>query len=444
MMRLFAHHRITSFQIIVAGFIALILVGTLLLSLPAANAGPGQAGWMDCLFTATSAVCVTGLVVRDTATSWSPFGQAVILLLIQIGGMGVVTIAVFLSFLSGRKIGLVQRSVMQESISAPQVGGIVRLTRFIILAALAIEAIGAVLLAAPMISEFGPGKGIWYAVFHSVSAFCNAGFDLMGVREAFSSLTWFSQHLWVNIVLIALITVGGIGFLVWSDIRDHKFHWKAYKLQSKVVLLTSGILIVLPALWFFFFEWPSLPAGQRILPALFQSVTLRTAGFNTMDLGSVSAPGQAMMIACMLVGGSPGSTAGGMKTTTLAVLVMSAWTVFRRKENVAFLGRRISDDTVRSAGAILMMYALLFWVSGLAISRIEHLSLLSCLFETASALGTVGLSLGVTSSLSAPSRLILIALMFLGRVGGLTLIYAAQSARRAQKTTLPLEKITVG
>ena len=422
-MRLFGKYRMTTFQIIAFGFIALILIGTLLLSLPFASRKAGSVGFLDCLFTATSAVCVTGLVVQDTAACWSPFGQAVILTLIQIGGVGVVTAAVSLAFLSGRKIGLMQRSVMQESISAPQVGGIVRLTRFIVLSSLGMEAVGALLLIPSMIPHFGVGKGIWYAVFHSVSAFCNAGFDLMGAQEPFSSLT---------------------GFLVWNDVREHGFHWKQYRLQSKAALFTSAWLVVLPALWLFFFEMEQIPAGKRILPALFQSVTLRTAGFNTVDLNHISRSGQALMIVCMLVGGSPGSTAGGMKTTTLAVLLTTAFAVFRRKEQVTFGGRRIADDTVRQAIAILMMYLLLFFGSGLIISRIEGLPLMSCLFETASAIGTVGLTLGITSHVSVASRLILIVLMFLGRVGGLTLIYAAQSVKKGTQSTLPLEKITVG
>ena len=443
-MRIFGKFRMTTFQIIAFGFIALILIGTLLLSLPFSSRKTGSAGLMDCLFTATSAVCVTGLIVQDTAAYWSPFGQAVILTLIQIGGMGVVTAAVSLAFLSGRKIGLMQRSVMQESISAPQVGGIVRLTRFIVLTSLGIEAIGALLLLPSMISRFGVGKGIWYAFFHSISAFCNAGFDLMGTQEPFSSLTGFSQNILVNAAVIMLITVGGIGFLVWNDVKEHGFHWKQYRLQSKAVLLTSAWLVVLPALWFFFFEMEQVSAEKRILPALFQSVTLRTAGFNTVDLNQISGSGQALMIVCMLVGGSPGSTAGGMKTTTLAVLLTTALAVFRRKDHVSLWGRRIADDAVRQAIAILMMYLLLFFGSGLIINRIEGLPLMSCLFETASAIGTVGITLGITSHLSMASRLILIVLMFLGRVGGLTLIYAAQSVKKGVQSTLPLEKITVG
>ncbi|MBO4884540.1 MAG: Trk family potassium uptake protein, partial [Clostridia bacterium] len=268
-MSIFGKHRITTFQIIAFGFFIVILIGTLLLMLPISSVHPGGAGFADCLFTATSAVCVTGLVVQDTATYWSPFGQAVILLLIQIGGMGVVTAAVSLAFVSGRRIGLMQRSVMQESISAPQVGGIVRLTRFIVLTALGIEAAGAVLLLPAFTPEFGLGKGAWYAVFHSVSAFCNAGFDLMGIRGAFSSLTGYAQHILVNVVLILLITVGGIGFLVWKDISTKKLHFKTYTLQTKIVLTTTLLLIILPAIYFSFFEYSNQPVGDGVINSLF-------------------------------------------------------------------------------------------------------------------------------------------------------------------------------
>ena len=442
-MRPKGRYRITTFQIIAFGFIAFILIGTLLLMLPFASR-TGRAPFADCLFTATSAVCVTGLIVRDTATSWTPFGQAVILFLIQIGGMGVVTAAVSLSFVSGRRIGLLQRSVMQESISAPQVGGIVRLTRFIVLTALGIEVTGALMLLYPMVTALGWKQGVWAAVFHAVSAFCNAGFDVMGSREPFSSLTGFAQDVPLNIAVMLLITVGGIGFLVWDDIRGHGFRWKLYRLQTKTVLCTSAVLVLVPAVWFFLVELRELAPGERVLPALFQSVTLRTAGFNSVDLNRMSGAGKTLMIGWMLVGGSPGSTAGGMKTTTVAVLLMTAWSVFRRRDSVSLLGRRIADEAVRNAVAILMMYVLLFFTSGVAISRIEGLPLLTCLFETASAIGTVGLTLGITGQLSQVSRLILIVLMFLGRVGGLTLIYAAQSTRGMAKSTLPQEKLTVG
>ena len=431
--------RITTFQIIVTGFAGLIVVGALLLMLPFSSSEPGCAPFSDCLFTATSAVCVTGLVVRDTATGWTPFGQAVILALIQTGGMGVVTMAVILSFLSGKKIGLKERSVMQESISAPQVGGIVRLTRFIVGTSLCIEGLGAAALLPVMIPRFGLGRGIWYALFHSVSAFCNAGFDLMG-----SSLTGFSQDILVNVVIMALITVGGIGFLVWNDMLEQKFIFRRFRLQTKIVLLTSAVLVLLPALWIQLFELSELTHGRRILPALFQSVTLRTAGFNTVDLNLFSDSGQAMMIIWMLIGGSPGSTAGGMKTTTLAVVLLTAWSVFRRKEQITCFGRRIADEAVRNALAILVMYVCLFSVGAVVISHVERLPLITCMFETASAVGTVGVTLGITSHLGPVSRAVLMVLMFLGRVGGLTLIYAAQPVRASVNSTYPMEKVTVG
>ncbi|MBR6187062.1 MAG: Trk family potassium uptake protein [Clostridia bacterium] len=443
-MKLFGHFRLTTFQIISFGFVVLIALGTGLLLTPAASVQAGSASFSDCLFTATSATCVTGLIVRDTATSWTPFGQAVILVLIQIGGMGVVTAAVSMAFVSGRKIGLMQRSTMQEAIAAPQVGGIVRLTKFIVITSAAIEGIGALILYPGFCAEFGPWKAIWYSVFHSVSAFCNAGFDLMGAREPFSSLTSMAQRPLFNLGAILLITVGGIGFLTWNDVKEHRFHWKKYRMQSKVILITSGIMVLLPALYFYVFEMEELDAGARILPALFQSVTLRTAGFNTYDLTRISGSGQAIMIFWMLVGGSPGSTAGGMKTTTVAVLFLAARSVFFRKDQTTCFGRRIAEETVRNAIAILLMYMTLFFVSGLVISRIENLPLLTCLFETASAVGTVGITLGITSRLGLVSRGILIVLMFLGRVGGLTLIYAAQPANRGVHSTLPQEKITVG
>lgn len=437
-------HRLTTFQVISVGFLSFILLGALLLMLPFSSREQGSASVGDCLFTATSAVCVTGLVVQDTASTWSPFGQAVILFLIQIGGLGVVTAAISLAFVSGKKIGLMQRSTMQEAIAAPQVGGIVRLTKFIIFVTFVIEVIGTVLLLPFFSAEFGFFPGVWYALFHSVSAFCNAGFDLMGLNAPFSSLTNYSQHIGINLVLILLITVGGIGFLVWNDIKEHRFHFRQYRLQSKIVLITSAILVAVPFLWITAFEMTDRPAAERLLPALFQSVTLRTAGFNSVDLSKMNPSTQSIMILWMLIGGSPGSTAGGMKTTTIAVLFLTARAVFRRKEQTECLGRRIENDTILHAAAILVMYFVLFFFSGIAVSQIEGLPLLDCLFETASAIGTVGISLGITSRLGLISRTVLIVLMFLGRVGGLTLIYAAQSGRKGTQSALPLERITVG
>ena len=382
-------------------------------------------------------------MVYDTAAYWSVFGQTVIIILIQIGGMGVITVAASFALISGRRISLMQRSTMQEAISAPKVGGIVRLTSFIIRISLLIELLGAVAMAPVFCRDFGP-KGLWMALFHSISAFCNAGFDLMGTSMPFSSLTGYTADPVINVIVMLLVVIGGIGFLTWDDIRAHKLHVHQYRMQSKVILCTTAILLLFPALYFFFFEFSSLVPGERVLASLFQSVTTRTAGFNTADLTALSEPGRYIMIALMLIGGSPGSTAGGMKTTTIAVLFASAISTFFRKEYAHFFGRRIDDSVIKNAATILLMYLSLFFFGGLAISIIEGAPMLDCLFETASAVGTVGLTLGLTSQLGLVSRGILIVLMFFGRVGGLTLIFAALSGTAKNVSKYPQEKITVG
>lgn len=436
--------RLTSFQIIILGFIGVVILGALILMLPFSSQSGTVTPFHQALFTSTSAVCVTGLVVRDTATYWSGFGQAVILLLIQIGGLGVITMAISIVRLSGRKISLGQRSTMQNSISAPSVGGIIRFTGFVIKGTAIIEAIGAVAMMPVFIKDYGL-KGIWMAVFHSVSAFCNAGFDIMGKPDnRFVSMTSFSSHIYINIILMLLIVIGGIGFLTWRDVVTHRFHLKKYRMQSKVILVTSGILILLPATVFFFLDFADAPLKERIIESLFQSVTTRTAGFNTADLMSMTTIGQAIMILLMLIGGSPGSTAGGMKTTTVAVLVTNVVATFRRKEDPEAFGRRIGAGAVKTAASILMMYVFLCFTSAAVISAIEDLPPGVCLFETASAIGTVGLTLGITPSLGIASQCILIVLMFLGRVGGLTFIYAAISGVNKKLSKLPQETITVG
>lgn len=439
--------RLSSFQTIILGFLALILVGTFLLMLPFSSRGEGSASFADALFTATSATCVTGLIVQDTATYWSAFGQAVILTLIQIGGLGVITVTILLISLSKRKIGLGQRSTMQEAISAPSVGGIIRMTKFILKTTVAVELLGAVAMAPIFIRDFG-AKGIWYAVFHSVSCFCNAGFDLMGVREQYSSVTSYYDNPVINITLMLLILTGAIGFLTWEDVREHGIHIKKYRMQSKMVLAVTVVLTVIPALYYFFFEFSDpqweLSLGQRILVSLFQTVTPRTAGFNTVDLAKMTGTGQALMIILMIIGGSSGSTAGGLKTTTVGVLFAATVSVFRRDDENALFGRRISNERVRHASALLLMYMSLFMFGGMAISRIENLPLSICLFESASAIATVGLTLGITPGLSMLSRGILVVFMFLGRVGGLTFLYAAVSTKQGKLSQLPKENINVG
>lgn len=437
-------NRFTSFQIIIGGFIAVILIGALLLMLPVSSKAGIITPFNEALFTSTSAVCVTGLVVQDTATYWSWFGQGIILVLIQIGGLGVITIAVSFALLSGRKISLMQRSVMQEAISAPKVGGIVRLTGFVLKGTFLVEFTASFIMMPVFVKDFG-AKGIWMAIFHSISAFCNAGFDLMGTENAkYASLTSYISHPLINITIMLLIIIGGIGFLTWEDILKNKYRIKSYRMQTKVILTTSLLLILFPAFFFFFRDFADMPMQERIFSSLFQAVTPRTAGFNTADLTMMTKDGLGIVIVLMLVGGSPGSTAGGMKTTTLAVLIANTLACFRRKEDAQMFGRRIETSTIKNAATIFMMYIVLFFGGAIVISTVEDLSFSTCLFETASAIGTVGLTLGITPELGIISQTILMILMFLGRVGGLTLIYAALSGSGKKISKLPQEKMTVG
>ncbi|MBP5729865.1 MAG: Trk family potassium uptake protein [Clostridia bacterium] len=436
--------RLTAFQKIILGFAGAILAGAVLLSLPIATHARVATPFNEALFTSTSAVCVTGLVVHDTATYWSLFGQAVILGMIQIGGLGVITVAVAFAIVARRKISIMQRSTMQESISAPKIGGIVRLTLFVLLMTFLFELTGALAMMPEFIARFGP-RGIWMSIFHSISAFCNAGFDIMGNDGgAYSSLSLFRVSPLVNIVVMLLITIGGIGYLTWDDVRENGFRLKRYRMQTKVILVTSAILIVVPAVLFFCFDFKGLPFGERLTVSLFQAITPRTAGFNTVDLNEMTGAGRAIMIVLMLIGGSPGSTAGGMKTTTAAVLFANMIAVFRRKEDTGFFKRRIDRSVSKSALAILMLYLTLFVGGAALISTIEGLDMGMCLFETASAVGTVGLSLGLTPTLGLASQIILMLLMFLGRVGGLTIIYAAVSDKNDYNSRFPLGKLTVG
>lgn len=440
--------RISSFQIIILGFLFVILIGGLLLMLPVSTQDGRGAGLLDAFFTSVSATCVTGLVVQNTAEYWSLFGQIVILCLIQIGGMGVVTVAIAIAICSGKKIGLLQRSTMQEAISAPQMGGIVKLTGFILKAMLMIELTGAICLAPTFCKRFGV-KGIWYALFHAISAFCNAGFDLMGNVNGQTSLMQFVGNPFVNLPIMILIIVGGLGFLTWEDIWNNKYHIRRYRMQSKVVLLTTAILLIGSGIYYFFFEfqgeaWAELSSSERVWAALFQAVTPRTAGFNTVDLAQMNDGAQVVTIILMLIGGSSGSTAGGCKVTTLAVLFLTVWTVFRHNNDVQVFGRRIPYPVIYNAIAIFVLYLVLFLTGGIAISYIDNVPLLPALFEAASAIGTVGLSLGLTSELGDVSRIILIILMFLGRIGGLTFIFAVISEKHPSQSKFPEEKITVG
>lgn len=446
---------ISPMKLILGGYCAIILVGTLLLALPAATRGEGGTALSDCFFTATSATCVTGLIRYDTFTHWTLFGQLVLLCLIQIGGLGFMTIAISVMVIAKRRISLNQRSIMQNSISAPQIGGIVRMTKFIILGTFLMELTGAVLLSIVFIPRFGAARGIYFSFFHAISAFCNAGFDLMGETGGeFSSLTglsgWSAAEEWyVTAVVMLLIFVGGLGFFVWHDVISKRFRLRRLNLQSKMVLSISVGLIVLGALALAVLEWKEplyggMSIGERFNASLFQSVSARTAGFNSVDLSGMTEGAVFIMICLMFIGGSTGSTAGGVKTTTFWILCISIFATFRRKKNIEMFGRRMDEGITRTASCVFMTYLLLTVSVAVVISAVEELPLLTALFESVSAMATVGLTLGITPGLGMVSKLLLAFLMLCGRVGSITMLLAFSSDKRVTNSRLPLERVQVG
>ena len=424
MFYLFTKKIVSDFQIIILAFACVILLGGILLMLPVSSAAGLWTPLSEALFTSTSAVCVTGLVVHDTMTYWSIFGKTVILLLIQTGGMGVVTLSAMVLSVTGHKLGLVQRTLIQDSIGSEHMGGLVRMVRFIVKVMLTVEGIGACFLATVFIPLYGPLKGAAFSVFHSVSAFCNAGFDLMGEQGEYSSLTGFAANPVVTLTISLLIILGGIGFFTWKDFIDHGLKFRRYRMQTKAILVMTAALLLLPAIYLFMAEYGNLPLGERLLAAIFQAVTPRTAGFNTTDLTQMSGTGQAVTVILMLIGGAPGSTAGGMKVTTIFVILATCASVFGGEEECSGFGRSIDNKVISQSMALMTIYMTLFLVSGAVICSLEQQPLHICLFESASAIGTVGLTLGITPTLGLISKIILIALMFLGRTGGLTIAWA--------------------
>lgn len=442
-------HKWTTTKIIAVGYLLVITMGTLLLMLPISNKSGIAVPFLDACFTATSATCVTGLVVYDTYTYWTTFGQCVILALIQIGGIGFMTIAISALTFTKKKIGLSQRLLMQESVAAPQVGGIVRMSKFVLSGTLLFEGLGAVLLAFYFVPRLGAGKGIYFSLFHSVSAFCNAGIDLMGDFQPGSSLVTAADSYLVSITIGALIIIGGLGFLVWADIKKWKWRFKSYRLHTKIVLASAFGLILAGMLLFFLFEFgkPSMEGktlGQQLLCSFFQSVTPRTAGFNTMDLNSLTQSSQLLIICLMFVGGAPGSTAGGIKTTTMVIMFLTIWTEFRKRKDVELFHRRVEAETIRHAVCITTLYGTLSILAAMVISSMENIGIREAMFEVVSAIGTVGLSLGITPELGAVSQVILMLLMYMGRVGGITLLLAFSGRISSIPSKLPSEKVSVG
>ncbi|MDE7002602.1 MAG: TrkH family potassium uptake protein [Lachnospiraceae bacterium] len=430
------------------GFAMIILAGTLLLSLPIANRS-GHGDPLSALFTATSATCVTGLVVADTYQNWTIFGQLVILCMIQVGGLGFMTIGAYISVLLKKRIGLKEREQLQESVNTLEIAGVVRLVKKIVQGALCIEGLGAVLLAFRFVPRFGAARGIYFAVFHAISAFCNGGFDLMGVDEAYSSLVAFEGDIVVNLVVVTLILVGGIGFIVWDDVARHKWHFRKYLLHSKIVLTTTLVLTAAGTVLFLVTEDQVAFAGmgplERFLGALFSSVTPRTAGFNSVDTAALSNSGKMLTMFMMFIGGSPGSTAGGVKTTSMIVLLFYAVAMVLNREDINLFGRRLTDEVVKKANAVVIINATLTVIATIVIMALQPLlNFEDVLFEVLSAIGTVGMTVGITRDLNIISQVIIIVLMYCGRLGSLSfaLVFAQKSTSASVRR--PQEKIIVG
>ena len=426
--------KFSSMQILAIGFALFIVIGGVLLSLPFASRDGQSIPFLNGLFTSTSATCVTGLAVYDTYSQFTLFGQIVILVLIQIGGLGFMIVAMMFSMLLGRRISLRERAVLMDSVSAMNLGGVVRLTKKVLIVTICMELLGAAVLSIRFVPQFGAARGIWYSLFHAVSAFCNAGFDLMGRLEPFSSLTYYAGDALVNITVMILIIVGGLGFFVWDDVSRNKLHFTKYHLHSKIMIVATGVLVVLGAVLFFVFEsgysMAGMGFGERVLASVFASITPRTAGFSTVPVSEMSTGGTLLTMVYMLIGAGPGSTGGGMKVTTVFVLVLAILARARNKDDMNIFERRLDQHFLYKAATSISAYLLFALIGALVISA-QELSFTDTVFEALSGIGTVGLSTGITGQLSGLSRIMIMILMFAGRVGSLS-VATAMMTRKAR------------
>lgn len=440
-------NRMSGPQMIAFGFFIIIFIGTLLLMLPISGRNGEWTPFLTALFTATSSSCVTGLIVVDTFTQWSLFGQWVILALIQIGGLGFITLGITVSLLLRKKIGLKQRGLIKESLNTMEIGGVVRLTRKILCGTLLFELTGALVLALRFHQTMDWLQAAYYGIFHSVSAFCNAGFDLMG-KFSSSSFTAYYNDPVVVLTLSLLILIGGIGFFVWSDVWEHKFHVRQYTLHTKMVLCATLFLTLGGAVLFYLLEYNHLFAGMdtkgQLLSSLFCSVTPRTAGFNTVDSGALTEGSKLLTIILMFIGGAPGSTAGGVKVTTVFVLCLYIRSTLTRTNGTNIFGRRLEDSILTKAAVVFSLNLLLGLCATIAITAISGYPVIDTAFEVFSAISTVGMTTGITSSLSVVPQLILILLMYLGRLGSLSFALSFTDKKKITHIMQPMEKINVG
>ena len=447
--RVYRRNGFSPLPVIAMGFAGLILLGSLLLSLPVASAGARPVSWFDALFTSTSAVCVTGLVVRDTGTAYSTFGHVVLLVLIQLGGLGFMTFATLIFRVMGRHITLREKMIMQDSMNEDVLGGVVQLVQWVAVSAFSVELIGAVLFSFRLIPMYGVGKGIFYSVFHAVSAFCNAGFDLFGGGR---SLTGFSGDVLMNFAAILMVVVGGLGFGVLDDIRRRR-DFRRYRLHTKLVLISYGALLVLSFLLVLVLEWDNpetlgaMPVGEKLLAALFQSVTLRTAGFNTFNQQAMRDCTKLICGFMMLVGAAPASTGGGVKVTTLAMLLLTVRMVARGEDEICVFGRRIDTSLSQRALTIALIAVAVVFVDVCALTLMQPgEAFLDLFYECASAMGTVGISAIGSAKLVPLARVLIILTMFTGRVGPMTLalIFARRQNRTKALLHYPEEHIMIG
>lgn len=445
-------HKLNSGQIMVLGFASIIFIGAFLLNLPISSRSGESIGFLNALFTATSAVCVTGLVVVDTATYWNSFGQFIIITLIQIGGLGFMAITTMFAIIIRKRINLKERLLIQESFNQGDLSGLVKLTRYILITTFTIEGIGALLLSTVFIPQFGILKGIWYSIFHSISAFCNAGFDLMGtISGEFSSITYYSENIIFISTISILIILGGLGFPVILDVIKYR-KFSKLNIHSKVVIISNISLIFIGMVFILFLEYSNpntlgvLNTKGTFLGSIFQSITTRTAGFNSIDLTLMRESTLFLMIMLMFVGASPASTGGGIKTTTIATLILSVRALILEKEDVEIYNKRLASGVIRKSLGIFMIGVCVVVLGTFIISITEpQFTLLESGFEVVSAFATVGLSIGGSPTLSIPGKIFIILFMFMGRVGSLTIFMALMS--RVKKKSLiryPEGRIIVG
>lgn len=441
--------QLNQIQSIALGFFVMIAVGSLLLMLPVSSLSGEMTPYLDCLFTSTSASCVTGLVVVDTYQHWSNFGQAIILVMLQVGGLGFMTVGVWFSVFLKKRVGIRERGLLQESLNLGEIGGMVRLVKKVVKGTILFEGTGAIILAVRFIPELGVTRGIWYGVFHSVSAFCNGGFDLMGRYAAFDSLCRYADDIVVNVVIMTLIIVGGIGFLVWDDISEKGLRIRSYRLHTKIVLFTTIVLLAVSSVLFYFLEKDGTMRGMsgtgKVLSSMFSAVTPRTAGFNTIDTGALSNGSKLLTMCLMFIGGSPGSTAGGIKTTTLFVILAYILASFRSKNEIDAFKRRLSGEVVQKALLVFGVNFVLTITVALLICTVQpELLMDQVLFEAFSAIGTAGMSMGVTRQLGSVARILIILLMYCGRVGSLTFAMSLLKTKKTAKIKNPVERIMIG